>query len=37
MSVPEGYLLVQAGKQFEWVTGGYINNGFHEVVYTEKA
>jgi isopenicillin N synthase-like dioxygenase len=35
VSVPEGHLLLQAGKQFEWVTGGYINCGYHEVIYTE--
>ena len=34
MAVPEGHLLLQAGKQFEWVTGGYINCGYHEVIYT---
>lgn len=36
VAVPEGHLLLQAGKQFEWLTGGYINCGFHEVIYTEK-
>ncbi|TXT13007.1 hypothetical protein VHUM_01408 [Vanrija humicola] len=30
--VPEGCLLVQAGKQLEWLTGGLIKAGFHEVV-----
>ena len=34
VSVPEGHLLLQAGKQFEWITGGYINCGYHEVIYT---
>lgn len=34
VAVPEGHLLLQAGKQFEWVTGGYINCGYHEVIYT---
>ena len=34
--MPEGHLLLQAGKQFEWLTGGYINCGFHEVIYTDK-
>lgn len=33
--VPEGHLLIQAGKQLEWFTGGYIKAGFHEVVFTE--
>ena len=36
VQVPEGHLLLQAGKQFEWVTGGYINCGYHEVIYTDK-
>ena len=27
---------MQAGKQFEWLTGGHINCGFHEVIYTER-
>jgi len=30
--VPDGCLLLQAGKQLEWLTGGTINAGFHEVV-----
>ncbi|KAG4070263.1 hypothetical protein HA402_009826 [Bradysia odoriphaga] len=30
--VPDGCLLVQAGKQIEYLTGGYIRAGFHEVV-----
>jgi isopenicillin N synthase-like dioxygenase len=33
VDVPEGHLLVQAGKQLEWLTGGYIKAGFHEVVH----
>ncbi|KAK4689858.1 hypothetical protein P7C73_g231, partial [Tremellales sp. Uapishka_1] len=33
--VPDGHLLVQAGKQLEWMTGGLIKAGFHEVVCTE--
>jgi len=32
--VPEGCLLIQAGKQLEWLTGGEITAGFHEVVVT---
>lgn len=36
VSVPEGHLLLQSGKQFEWMTGGYINCGYHEVIYTEE-
>lgn len=33
--VPEGCLLVQAGKQLEWLTGGLIKAGYHEVVCNE--
>jgi len=35
--VPDGCLLLQAGKQFEWLTGGYVLAGFHEVVVNEQA
>lgn len=35
--VPDGCLLLQAGKMFEYLTGGYVLAGFHEVVYTEAA
>jgi len=30
--VPKQCLLLQAGKQFEWLTGGEVLSGFHEVV-----
>lgn len=30
--VPENCLLLQAGKQFEYLTAGYVMSGFHEVV-----
>ena len=33
MVVPEGHMLVQGGKQLEWLTGGYIKAGFHEVIH----
>eukprot|EP00195_Chlamydomonas_chlamydogama_P005609 CAMPEP_0202898288 /NCGR_PEP_ID=MMETSP1392-20130828/6838_1 /ASSEMBLY_ACC=CAM_ASM_000868 /TAXON_ID=225041 /ORGANISM="Chlamydomonas chlamydogama, Strain SAG 11-48b" /LENGTH=394 /DNA_ID=CAMNT_0049584163 /DNA_START=103 /DNA_END=1287 /DNA_ORIENTATION=- len=33
--VPEGCLFVQAGKQLEWLTGGYVQAGMHEVLVTE--
>ena len=33
--IPEGCLLLQAGKQMEWLTGGVIQAGYHEVVCTE--
>mmetsp|Transcript_4660 Transcript_4660/g.7017 ORF Transcript_4660/g.7017 Transcript_4660/m.7017 type:complete len:364 (-) Transcript_4660:26-1117(-) len=35
VSVPDGCLLLQAGKQFENLTGGYVMAGFHEVVYND--
>ena len=38
--VPNGCFLLQAGRELEYLTGGYIKAGFHEVVYddlTEKA
>lgn len=34
--VPEGCLLVQAGKQFEYATGGHVLAGFHEVVVVDE-
>lgn len=33
---PGNYLLVQAGKQIEHITGGLIKAGFHEVTVNEK-
>jgi isopenicillin N synthase-like dioxygenase len=36
VKVPNGCLLLQAGKQFEWLTGGHVLAGFHEVVVAEK-
>ncbi|KAJ1973990.1 hypothetical protein H4R34_004890 [Dimargaris verticillata] len=33
--VPKGCLLVQTGKQMEWLTGGEVPAGYHEVVVTE--
>ncbi|MEW5313807.1 MAG: hypothetical protein WDW38_005344 [Sanguina aurantia] len=35
--VPSGCLLVQAGKQLEWLTGGAVKAGMHEVVLTPEA
>jgi isopenicillin N synthase-like dioxygenase len=35
VAIPDGCLLVQAGKQIEYVTGGHVLAGFHEVVVTE--
>jgi len=37
VKVPDGCLLLQAGKQFEWLTGGHVLAGFHEVVVNEAA
>jgi len=36
VKVPDGCLLLQAGKQLEWCTGGEITAGFHEVVVTKE-
>lgn len=36
VKVPDGCLLLQAGAQFEYLTGGECLSGFHEVVYTEE-
>ncbi|KAL4430971.1 hypothetical protein ABPG75_006227 [Micractinium tetrahymenae] len=33
---PKGCLLLQAGKQMEWLTGGVVKAGYHEVVCTEE-
>nr|CCA15040.1 conserved hypothetical protein [Albugo laibachii Nc14] len=37
VEIPDGCLLVQAGKQLEYLTGGYVKAGFHEVVVSENA
>jgi len=36
VKVPDGCLLIQAGKQMEWLTGGDIPAGFHEVIVSEE-
>lgn len=36
VKIPDGCLLVQAGKQIEYVTGGYCLAGFHEVLVTDQ-
>lgn len=36
VKVPTGHLIVQAGKQIEYLTGGEILAGFHEVVISEQ-
>eukprot|EP01087_Luapelamoeba_hula_P017893 TRINITY_DN5692_c0_g1_i1.p1 TRINITY_DN5692_c0_g1~~TRINITY_DN5692_c0_g1_i1.p1 ORF type:complete len:377 (-),score=64.10 TRINITY_DN5692_c0_g1_i1:46-1128(-) len=35
VKVPDGCLLLQAGKQIEYLTAGYVNAGYHEVVCTD--
>ena len=35
VKVPDGCLLVQAGQQMEYLTGGAVSAGMHEVVVTE--
>lgn len=35
MSCSAGCLLVQAGKQLEYITGGHVLAGFHEVVVND--
>eukprot|EP01034_Spumella_vulgaris_P037387 gene37387-46126_t len=35
VAVPDGCLIVQAGKQIEYLTGGHVLAGFHEVIVTE--
>lgn len=32
VSIPNGCLLLQAGKELEWLTGGYVTAGMHEVI-----
>lgn len=36
VSIPEGCLLLQSGKQMEILTGGYLPCGYHEVIYTDR-
>jgi len=36
VAIPDGCLLAQAGMQFEYLTGGRVTPGFHEVVVTER-
>lgn len=35
VSIPPGCLLCQAGKQLEWLTGGHVQAGMHEVLVTD--
>jgi len=36
VSIPDGCLLAQAGMQFEYLTGGKVIAGYHEVIVTNK-
>lgn len=36
VKVPANCLLLQAGKQFEWLTGGHVLAGYHEVVVVKE-
>lgn len=36
VKIPDGCLLLQAGKQMEWLTGGHIQAGYHEVICTKE-
>jgi len=36
VTIPDGCLLLQAGKQMEWLTGGQIKAGYHEVICTKE-
>ena len=37
VAIPDGCLLVQAGKQIEYLTGGHVLAGFHEVVVNDSS
>lgn len=37
VKVPDGCLLLQAGRQIEYLTGGTLLAGYHEVIYTQDA
>lgn len=32
VKIPDGCLILQVGKQLEWLTGGYFSAGYHEVI-----
>lgn len=36
VQLPEKHVLVQSGRQLEWMTGGYLKAGFHEVIHTQQ-
>lgn len=35
--IPDGCILIQVGEQWEWLTGGHLRAGYHEVVYNSSA
>lgn len=35
VSIPDGCLLLQVGRQLEWMTGGYFQAGYHDVIKME--
>eukprot|EP00218_Dolichomastix_sp_CCMP3274_P008198 CAMPEP_0170132688 /NCGR_PEP_ID=MMETSP0033_2-20121228/692_1 /TAXON_ID=195969 /ORGANISM="Dolichomastix tenuilepis, Strain CCMP3274" /LENGTH=363 /DNA_ID=CAMNT_0010368105 /DNA_START=36 /DNA_END=1127 /DNA_ORIENTATION=+ len=35
VKVPDGCLILQAGKQLEWLTGGDVQAGMHEVIFSD--
>lgn len=37
VKVPPGYLLLQVGRELEYLTGGYCMAGFHEVIINQQA
>lgn len=36
VKIPDGCLLLQCGRQMEYLTGGTLMAGFHEVIYTDE-
>jgi isopenicillin N synthase-like dioxygenase len=36
VKIPDGYLLLQTGRQFYMLTDGYMPKGMHEVVYSQQ-
>lgn len=37
VKMPPGHILIQVGQQLEWITGGLLTAGMHEVVVTKEA
>jgi isopenicillin N synthase-like dioxygenase len=36
VKMPPGHILIQVGQQLEWITGGLLTAGMHEVVVTQE-